>query len=206
MTQQIDHQRSLRICRSYLFCIAFTLLIIGIIIWKLQLYPFGDHYLRYMDGDQYFGFYGYLQDSFFSNNDRIYSWSMALGNGMLGTFAYYASSPFNLLLVLFKNDLILGTEVIAFLKILFISCCFCTLLNSCDESQECDEFHEMEKGIFSAAYAFIGYVVFYAWNTSWLDGVGFLPLMVLGLKRLLNDRKNAYMFWCLPLPYSLIFI
>ena len=178
-------QKNAEFLKSYLYCLLFVLVIIGILICKLQLYPFGDHYFRYMDGDQYYGFYGYLSDTFFSNNDLKYSWSMALGNGMLCTYAYYASSPFNLLLVLFKNNLVLGTAVITGLKMLFISCSFCTLLNSCDTS------HEMEKGIFSAAYAFIGYVVFYAWNASWLDGIGFLPLMIMGLRHLLNDGKKC---------------
>ena len=178
-------QKNVGFRKSYLYCVLFTLVIIGILIGKLQLYPFGDHYFRYMDGDQYYGFYGYLSDTFFSNNDLKYSWSMALGNGMLSTFSYYAASPFNLLLALFKNNLILGTVVITFLKLLFISCSFCALLNSCDPS------HEMEKGIISAAYAFIGYTVFYTWNASWLDGVGFLPLIILGLKHLLDDGKKC---------------
>ena len=185
MTRSKKPQKNAGFRKSYLYCVLFTLVIIGILIFKLQLYPLGDHYFRYMDADQYYGFYGYLTDTFFSNNDLKYSWSMILGNGMLSTFAYYASSPFNLLLVLFKNNLILGTVVITFLKLLFISCSFCTLLNSCDTS------HEMEKGIISAGYAFVGYVVFYAWNASWLDGVGFLPLMILGLKHLLDDGKKC---------------
>ena len=104
---------------------------------------------------------------------------------MLSTYAYYASSPFNLLLVFFRNNLILGMEVITLLKVLLISICFCQLLNSFDSD------HAIEKGIFSTAYAFIGYVVFYVWNLSWMDGVLLLPLMVLGLKKLLYERKKA---------------
>ena len=71
------------------------------------MYPFGEHHLCYSDADQYYGFYGYLLSTFFTKNNLFYSWSMALGNGMMSTYAYYASSPLNLLLVFFRNDLML---------------------------------------------------------------------------------------------------
>lgn len=167
------------------YSILFTLIIALFLTWKLELYPFGDHYFRYLDADQYYGFYGYLLSTFFSKSNLLYSWGICLGDGMLSTYAYYASSPFNLLLVFFRNNLILGMEVITLLKVLLISICFCQLLNSFDSD------HAIEKGIFSTAYAFIGYVVFYVWNLSWMDGVLLLPLMVLGLKKLLYERKKA---------------
>lgn len=74
MTHSKKPQKNAEFLKSYLYCILFVLVIIGILICKLQLYPFGDHYFRYMDGDQYYGFYGYLSDTFFSNNDLKYSW------------------------------------------------------------------------------------------------------------------------------------
>ena len=171
--------------RASFYSILFTLIVVFFLTWKLGLYPFGDHYFRYLDADQYYGFYGYLLNTFFTKSNLLYSWGISLGDGMLSTYAYYASSPFNLLLVFFRHNLILGIEVITLLKVLFMSVSFCQLLNSFDPN------HAIEKGIFSTAYAFIGYVVFYAWNLSWMDGVALLPLMILGLKKLLYERKKA---------------
>lgn len=171
--------------RSLFFSGLFTLLIALFLTCKLALYPFGDHYFRYLDGDQYYGFYGYLLNTFCSKSNLLYSWGISLGEGMLSTYAYYASSPFNLLLFFFRNNLILGMQVITLLKVLFISIAFCLLLNSFDSE------HAIEKAVFSTAYAFIGYVVFYAWNLSWMDGVALLPLMLLGLKKLVYERKKA---------------
>ena len=164
--------------RASFYSILFTLIVVFFLTWKLGLYPFGDHYFRYLDADQYYGFYGYLLNTFFTKSNLLYSWGISLGDGMLSTYAYYASSPFNLLLVFFRHNLILGIEVIMLLKVLFMSVSFCQLLNSFDPN------HAIEKGIFSTAYAFVGYVVFYAWNLSWMDGVALLPLMILGLKKL----------------------
>lgn len=115
--------------RSYAYAICFTLVIAAILVACLGFYPFGDHTLRYSDGDQYFAYYGYLQRSFFSKSDLIYSWSKVLGGQMLNTYAYYASSPFNLLLVFFRSDLNLGVLFIAFLRTVLTSLSFCSLLN-----------------------------------------------------------------------------
>lgn len=121
-----------------------------------------------------------------SGNDLFYFWSMALGNGMLSTYAYYTASPLNLLLVFFRKDLILGMQVIVFIRTFLISLSFCALLNDCGPGRE------VEKAILSASYAFIGYTAFYAWNDSWMDGVALLPLMVLGLKKLLDRRQKLF--------------
>ena len=101
---------------------------------------------------------------------------------MLSTYAYYTASPLNLLLVFFRKDLMLGMHVIVFIRTFLISLSFCALLNDCGPGRE------VEKAILSASYAFIGYTAFYAWNASWMDGVALLPLMVLGLKKLLDRR------------------
>lgn len=180
----MGHKRRYHLSASF-YAVLFTLVIALFLTWKIGLYPFGDHYFRYLDADQYYGFYGYLQNSFFSKSNLLYSWGIGLGDGMLSTYGYYASSPFNLLLVFFRNDLILGMQVITLLKVLFISLSFCLLLDSFDRD------HAMEKGLFSTAYAYTGYVVFYAWNLSWLDGAGLLPLVILGLKKLLYEKKKA---------------
>ena len=85
--------------RAFLLTAVLTLAAAVILIWRLGMYPFGEHHLCYSDADQYYGFYGYLLSTFFTKNNLFYSWSMALGNGMMSTYAYYASSPLNLLLV-----------------------------------------------------------------------------------------------------------
>ena len=43
--------------------------------------------------------------------------------------------------------------------------------------------------LLSLSYAYMGYVVFYAWNISWLDGVFLLPLMYTGVHKLLKGGK-----------------
>lgn len=171
--------------RCFLYTLLFTVLVSLLLALRLKIYPFGDHDLKYADCDQYFGFYGYLQSAFFTKSNLLYSWSKVLGDGFLSTYAYYAASPFNLLLVFFRSNLPAGVLFIAFLKTVLTSFNFCYLLNDFDKD------HCLAKALFSTSYAFIGYVTFFSWNASWMDGVLFLPLLLLGMKKMLLENKNA---------------
>src|SRR5699024_6960532 len=41
----------------------------------------------------------------------------------------------------------------------------------------------------STSYALMGYVFIYQQNIMWLDGIVFLPLVIYGLDRILEDKK-----------------
>lgn len=115
---------------------------------------------------------------------------------MLSTYAYYASSPFNLLLIFFKTDLALGVNFISILKFFLSSLFFCILLNKL----YC--YHHFAKGLFSSCYAFIGYMTFFLWNASWMDGVVMLPLLTLGMRKMLIERKC--LLYIVILSFSLL--
>ena len=168
--------------KSYIWTFVFTSISILILFIRMDIYPFGDSFFRYLDGEQYYGYYGYLQSCFYSNSDLFYSWSSTLGNGMLSTYAYYASSPLNLLLILFKNNLILGVLFIYVIRTILTALSFCVLLNKIHDG------YEVEKAIFSSTYAFIGYTAFFAWNASWMDGIALLPLVILGLIKIFKNE------------------
>jgi len=182
--------------RAYIYSLLFTVIIVIFLVAVLHIYPFGDHNFRYWDCDQYFAFYGYLQRSLFSKSNLLYSWSKVLGGDMLSTYAYYASSPFNLLLFFFQKDLPLGVNFIALLKTLLTSLNFCLLLNAYSKGN-C-----VAKGLFSTSYAFVGYATYYAWNASWMDGVLFLPILVFGMRKMLFEHKR--LLYILVLAISLI--
>lgn len=39
----------------------------------------------------------------------------------------------------------------------------------------------------------MGYMVFYGWNTSWMDGVILLPLMYVGIRKIIQN-KNIFLY------------
>ena len=42
----------------------------------------------------------------------------------------------------------------------------------------------------SGLYALSAYSLAYSWNIMWLDGLFILPLMMLGMVRLVRDRRG----------------
>ena len=67
--------------RIYVFVTLMATVMVFLMFAILDIYPFGNGSLIYADGDQYFGFLGYLQSTFFTNNNLLYSWSNVLGGG-----------------------------------------------------------------------------------------------------------------------------
>ena len=174
-------RRQWRICGATL---AVTAALLVIMFVAEGLYPFGEKVLRYADGDQSFGLIGYVQSTFFSDNNLLYSWSTVLGGNMMGTWAFYSASPFNLLTVFFADNLVLGYHVILLLKFLAAALCFSIMLQWVFPSADAKLIV-----LFSSCYPFIGYMTYYIWNQSWMDGVILLPLVALGIWQILRCRR-----------------
>lgn len=176
-----SNRRKMKIYGSVL---AVTALMVVAMFAVKKIYPFGGKTLQYSDGDQYFGILRYLQSTFFTSNNLLYSWSSVLGGNMIGTLAYYCASPFNLLTVFFRDNLMLGYHFIFVVKLIAAALCFAVMLENIFSNTD------MKAVIlFSASYPFIGYVTFYAWNQSWMDGVIFLPLILLGIFKIIKQGK-----------------
>ena len=67
--------------------------------------PFGDNSLLIIDGlHQYMPFYSILYDKLKSGGSLFYSFRAGLGINFLSLYAYYLSSPLNLLILFFKKS------------------------------------------------------------------------------------------------------
>ncbi|MCA9767087.1 MAG: YfhO family protein, partial [Carnobacterium sp.] len=82
------------------FVPAFILL--GIYIVQ-GVYPFGNDSLMTVDlGQQYVDFFAYYRQTFYEDpSSFFYSFSKAIGGDMVGLWAYYLTSPFNIIFVIF---------------------------------------------------------------------------------------------------------
>lgn len=182
--------------RSYVYTLVVASAVLVTVAAALGVWPFGDHDLMYLDADQYMAYYAWFVRCLTGESSALYSDGMILGGGMLGGYAYYASSPWNLLLVLFRENLPAGVIVITAIKTLFAAETFCILLNDRYEG------YDILKAAFSTTYAFMGYCALYAWNHSWMDAVAMLPLIIVGLRRLLMDHKR--MMYVVTLAVAII--
>lgn len=165
----------------------FPFIIMSIIYIFQGVYPFGNDSLLTVDlGQQYIDFYSYYRQTFFeAPSTFFYSFSKAIGGDMVGLWAYYLTSPFNLLFLLFPHTQItLAVTCITLLKISLSGLSFGYLLKKAFNGTG------FILAAFSISYALMGYTIVNQLNIMWLDGLIFLPLIVLGLERLVDKKKG----------------
>mgnify|MGYP004519642581 FL=1 len=160
-----------------------TVITLVMMLYTLKIYPFGDRTYLWADGDQYLGIAGFF-GSLSGKNDIFYSWGNVLGGNALVELAYYSFSPFNILYIMFQNHLMFAAHAVAYLKIVASALSFCYCLLSIYGEKD-----RFLKAILSVCYAFMGYMVFYGWNTSWMDGVILLPVMYVGIRKIIEGRN-----------------
>lgn len=177
------------VATKWAFLLAFfaPILLMGAIYAFQGVFPFGDSSLLTIDlGQQYIDFYAEYRHTLLEDPSRFfYSFTKSLGGEMIGVWAYYLTSPLNLLFLLFPPYLLdFAVTLLTLLKIglMGLSCSF--------------YLHKTFGGkswllsIFSISYAMMGYTVVYQLNLMWLDGIILLPLVALGVERLLKDGKG----------------
>ena len=149
------------------------------------VYPFGGESVLVLDlNAQYVYFFGTLRRVLHGDASLFYSFSRAMGGEFLGIFAYYLASPLSLLVALFPADNILD----ALLVIFTLKCGLCSLsLAYYLEAHGIGT--KPARIIFGALYALSGYGMIYQHNTMWIDCMALLPLVALGIEKLISEKK-----------------
>ena len=163
----------------------------------LKMAPFGNETVLLRDSvGQYIDFISYLKTIIAGENDLFYTFSKNLGGDMLSLMAYYLISPFNLLFAFSTTEnLPLFYTAVVILK---LSLCGGVMYFVLDRQYGAKISHL----IFSTAYAFMAYNIFYEWNIMWLDGVMVLPLIGYGVYKIWNH--NSYKLYIISLAYALL--
>jgi len=173
--------------KLYLYFLAFIIpTIVMTVIYAFRgIYPFGDNSLLTVDmAGQYVAFFNALKNIFSGTANALYSFSKTLGGNMFGLIAYYLLSPLNILIALFPKESIL--EVIFLITVLKIGLCG---LSSYIYFRKTFKDKSGIALLFSFVYAFMAYNIVYSQNIMWLDGVIFLPIIFIGIDRLITKQK-----------------
>lgn len=164
----------------------------AIAIWILiafcyDMAPFGDITILRMDlYHQYGPLFAEFRDRLVSGGSLLYSWQSGGGGSFLGNFFNYLSSPLSLLVLFFKHiNITDAIALIIMLKCALSAASFTYYLKASDEFKK----HNPITAGFGLLYAFSGYFIAYYWNIMWLDGMLLLPLIVLGIERIVNDKS-----------------
>ncbi len=153
------------------------------------VFPFGDRTALVMDlNGQYADFMMYWRRVLLGDDSLFYSFAKEMGGNAYGLSAYYLFSPFNLIMLLFPMKAMPeGIALITMLKIAASGLTFSIFLKR--------TFNRNGIGtvIFSCAYALATYSMHYSMCIMWLDGVIWLPLVLLGAEQILNGRSPLLM-------------
>ncbi len=153
-----------------------------VMLWvygSLGIAPFGDSTVLVSDmSSQYVDFFCALK-----NGELFFSWSKVLGTGYIGVFSYYVSSPLSFLTLLVPNEAMpVGLALLTVLKIALAGLSFCVFAQrrvpGCGVSAL----------ICAVCYALMSYNAAYSLCIMWLDGVIWLPMILLALERILEGK------------------
>ena len=102
----------------------------------------------------------------------------------MGIVAYYGASPYNLLFVLFPKSMI--ADALMFINLAKIGSMGFTFGLYIHKTRKPGE---MKTLALSTMYALCAYAVVQTLDPMWLDALVFLPLLILGLEALINEKK-----------------
>lgn len=174
-----------------------SVLILSLMSAVSSFWPFGDNTYIMVDlRGQYVGFFEYYSGLFEGRHTFPYTFTSLQGTEMYSVFMYYLMSPFNLLFLIFKGDLVYeGVMVMWWLKTITIAFSATYYLSKKSDNR-------LLVIILSLAYAFCGYVLAYKLNIMWLDALYVLPVLTYTIDRGIDERKWGW--YLVVLSYGIL--
>jgi len=183
------------------FAIPAALMVIA--YYTIKIFPFGERQIMVIDSwHQYYPFLQELQYKLQNGGSLLYSWNTGGGTNFLALMSYYASTPLYLFSVLCPEKYL--REFMMFATVAKIACSglfFSIYLRGLYNRNfrenpnvyEGRKYCPLHNGFaiigFSVLYAVSAYAVGYYWCIMWLDCMALLPLVILGLERLIDSGK-----------------
>ncbi len=175
----------------YFLTLGLSSILFLLIFFIKGIFPFGENTLIYGDMyDQITAFYYHFYDIFYGNASFLVDFTTSGGVNFWGIFSYYIASPFTFLLLLFKREnLYLAVSIIVALKAILASL---TCLYSVEHlsNKKCSP---VLATTLALSYAFSGYFLSLYQITAWMDAMYLFPLLILGLKRVI-DLEKPYLY------------
>lgn len=208
-TARTRASRFARTAAPYLAAFAIPFCVLLAAFAMRGIYPFGDVSVMLYDMPvQYAEYFGWLIQVLHGQGNLLYSNAAGLGGGMFSLFTYYLSSPFNLIAFFFTPETV--PQLFSVLYLVKIPACAVgclVLLRGRLLAADAESWREARTAAASApagrqallvllacAYALTSYVLGYASNIMWLDGVIMAPLAALGAYRLVQRRACGGLF------------
>lgn len=169
-----------------------VLMLVNFIV--LGIFPFGNSTIMAIDfASQYIDLFAYLKQAVLSLDvdSFFYSFSKSLGGDMVGLWGYYLLSPFNIIYVILPlEELRIAATLTILARYSAMGITFSHLLIKRYDGL-------MKKPLlvplFATIYALSGFAIANQMNPLWYDALVFLPLVILGVERIMtNDKRVCY--------------
>lgn len=169
-----------------------SFLVPALTMWLIYIamgtYPFGNGSVLVLDlNGQYIYYFEQLREIVLGSGSFLYSFGRAAGGEFMGIFAYYLASPFSFIVCLFPKEMI--TEALLFMFLLKTGLCGLTFGIFLQYKTPGDKLNRISVVMFSTIYALTAYAVVQQHNTMWIDNLIFLPLIVMGIERMIKYHR-----------------
>lgn len=160
-----------------------------LVYYCFEIIPFGNKTVLRMDlYHQYGPLFAELYDRITQFKSMLYSWNTGGGGAFIGNYYNYLSSPVGgLLVLLFGHENV--PEAIGSMVLLKNALAAAAMAYYLKKTNGRNDFTVSAFGIL---YAFCGFFIAYYWNIMWIDAMYLLPLVVLGIERIINKQKATF--------------
>lgn len=181
----------------YIMSLIIPVIIIFISLIGLRITPFGDNSLAISDGKAlYLNYLGYVGRAVRGQEDILLSFEKGLGGNMMGSWGWFLFNPIFALFALF--DITNYLQAFTYISVLSFSICGFTMYILLKDLYG----HRISNLVFSTAYAVNGFLVANVFQMNFFAVIPVLPIMVLGLRRILKDKNPI--IYILSITYSLL--
>ncbi len=184
---RLKRKREKKSFGGYVYIAAFMLpfLIMLAVYACLSKHPFGNGSVLTLDLQaQYVYYFEAIRRLLTEGGSWLYSFERTLGGEFMGIVAYYCASPFNLIFVLFPKNMM--ADAVMFMQLTKVGAMGLTFAYYLRKTRNTSDMITVS---FSLMYALCSYSVVQLMDPMWLDAVVFLPLLVLGIEKMIRERK-----------------
>lgn len=199
MRQKIDWRNFIREKRVYLLSFFLPLCIWLGVLLAVGYEPFGQRTLLINDGmHQYFPFLSQYRERISEGSSFLYSFGGGMGFDFWQLFAYYLSSPLNLILVLFPSEW-LGSvlNILVVVKMALCGLGFAGYMGMHGKGKD------GRVVIYACGYSLCSFLVGYRANLMWIEVIALFPIILGAFEKLIQEGKwklytltLALALWC----------
>nr|WP_321315376.1 YfhO family protein [uncultured Ligilactobacillus sp.] len=183
---------------NYIISFIFPILLFICILFLTHVYPFGNNTV--VTGDmkhQYISLMTYFKENIFHPRNFLYSYQIGLGSGFFAVLAYYLINPLNIVTlfipssympIFFMINLLVNIGLIGLTTYTFLT-------NSEYLNQKKINHKNLIAIILGTCFAFSSFFANYQQCTMWVNAIILLPIVLLGLDRILYGNGKTLLYW-----------